>query len=29
MYEMKEQDKAPEKQLNEVQIGTLTEKEFE
>ena len=25
---MKEQDKTPEKQLNEVEIGNLTEKEF-
>ena len=28
MYEMKEQDKTPEKQLNEVEIGNLPEKEF-
>ena len=28
MYQMKEQDKTPEKQLNEVQIGNLPEKEF-
>ena len=28
MYQMKEQDKAPEKQLNEVEIGNLPEKEF-
>ena len=28
MYQMKEQDKAPEKQLNEVEIGSLPEKEF-
>ena len=28
MYQMKEQDKTPEKQLNEVEIGTLPEKEF-
>ena len=27
-YQMKEQDKTPEKQLNEVEIGNLTEKEF-
>ena len=27
-YQMKEQDKTPEKQLNEVQIGNLPEKEF-
>ena len=26
MYEMKEQDKTPEKQLNEVEIGNLLEK---
>ena len=28
MYQMKEQDKSPEKQLNEVEIGNLPEKEF-
>ena len=28
MYQMNEQDKTPEKQLNEVQIGKLPEKEF-
>ena len=28
MYLMKEQDKTPEKQLNEVEIGSLPEKEF-
>ena len=28
MYQMKEQDKTPEKQLNEVEIGNLAEKEF-
>ena len=28
MYQMKEQDKIPEKQLNEVEIGNLPEKEF-
>ena len=28
MYQMKEQDKTPEKQLNEVDIGNLLEKEF-
>ena len=28
MYQMKEQDKPPEKQLNEVEIGNLPEKEF-
>ena len=28
MYQMKEQDKTPEKQLNEVEIGHLSEKEF-
>ena len=28
MYQMKEQDKTPEKQLNEVGIGNLLEKEF-
>ena len=27
-YQMKEQDKPPEKQLNEVEIGTFPEKEF-
>ena len=28
MYQMKEQDKTPEKQLNEVEIGNFPEKEF-
>ena len=28
MYQMKEKDKTPEKQLNEVEIGNLSEKEF-
>ena len=28
LYQMKEQDKSPEKQLNEVEIGNLPEKEF-
>ena len=28
MYQMKEQDKTPEKQLNEVKIGNLPEKKF-
>ena len=28
MYKMKEQDKTPEKQINEVEIGNLPEKEF-
>ena len=28
MYQMKEQDKIPEKQLNEVEIGNFPEKEF-
>ena len=28
MYQMKEQDKTPQKQLNEVEIGNLPEKEF-
>ena len=28
MYQMKEQDRTPEKQLNEVEIGNLPEKEF-
>ena len=28
MYHMKEQDKTPKKQLNEVEIGNLPEKEF-
>ena len=28
MYQMKEKDKTPEKQLNEVDIGDLPEKEF-
>ena len=27
-YQMKEQDKTPEKQINEVEIGNLPEKEF-
>ena len=27
-YQMKEQEKTPEKQLNEVEIGNLPEKEF-
>ena len=27
-YQMKEQDKTPEKQLNELDIGNLPEKEF-
>ena len=27
-YQMKEQDKTPEKQLNKVEIGNLPEKEF-
>ena len=27
-YQMKEQDKTPEKQLNEVEIGNLPKKEF-
>ena len=27
-YQMKEQDKTPEKQLNEVEIGNLPEKKF-
>ena len=27
MYQMKEQDKTPEKQLNEVEMGNLPEKE--
>ena len=26
MYQMKKEDKPPEKQLNEVEIGNLTEK---
>ena len=29
MYQMKEQDKTPEKQLNEVDIGNLPEKNSE
>ena len=29
MYQMKEQDKTPEKQLHEVEIGNLPEKEFQ
>ena len=29
MYQMKEQDKTPEKQLNEVEIGSLPEKNSE
>ena len=28
MYQMKEEDQTPEKQLNEVEIGNLPEKEF-
>ena len=28
MYQMKEKDKTPEKQLNEVEMGNLPEKEF-
>ena len=28
MSQMKEQDKTPERQLNEVEIGNLPEKEF-
>ena len=28
VYQRKEQDKTPEKQLNEVEIGNLPEKEF-
>ena len=28
MYQMKEKDKTPEKQLNEAEIGNLPEKEF-
>ena len=28
MYQMKEQDKTPKKQLNEVEIGNLCKKEF-
>ena len=28
MYQMKEQDKTPRKQLNEVEIGNIPEKEF-
>ena len=28
MYQMNEQDKTPEKQVNEVEIGNLPEKEF-
>ena len=28
MYQMKEQDKTPEKQPNELEIGNLPEKEF-
>ena len=28
MYQMKEQDKTPEKQLNEMEIGNIPEKEF-
>ena len=28
MYQMKEQDKPPEEQLNEMEIGNLPEKEF-
>ena len=29
MYQMKEQDKTPEKQLNEVDIGNLPEKRIQ
>ena len=29
MYQMKEQDKTPEKQLNEVEIGNLQQKNSE
>ena len=28
MYQMKDQDKTPEKKLNEMEIGNLPEKEF-
>ena len=28
MYQMKEQNETPEKQLNEMEIGNLPEKEF-
>ena len=28
MYQMKEKDKTPEKQLNEMEIGNISEKEF-
>ena len=28
MYQMKEEGKTPEKQLNEVEVGNLPEKEF-
>ena len=28
MYQMKDQDKTPEKQLNEVETGNIQEKEF-
>ena len=28
MYQMKEKDKTPEKQLSEVEVGNLPEKEF-
>ena len=28
IYQIKEQDKTPEKQLNEVEVGNLPEKEF-
>ena len=28
MYQMKEQDKTPEKKLNEMELGNLPEKEF-
>ena len=28
MYQMKEQENTPEKQLNEVEIGNIPEKEF-
>ena len=29
MYQMKEQDKTPEKQLNEVEIGNIPEKKIQ
>ena len=28
MYQMKEQEKTPEKQLNEVEVGNIPEKEY-